>query len=135
MRKILPVLLVALIFAGGCVGSTVKFKECRLDYDRIREDQMSKLWIEVENTGEVTRNVQVVFSYPETVTIESRDREIRSFNVTVDPEGATSGRRYFNVYGEYVEGQPSSPWDIEIKLFANNELMDERKLTLVVLPE
>lgn len=133
MRKVL-VLLALVVLAAGCVGNTVTFKECKLDYSKIKVDQMAKLWIEIENNGDFKRDVQVVFVYPETVTIESRGKRAEGFNVTVDPKGATSGRKYFNVYGDYVEGQPSSPWDIEIMMYSDNELLGEKKLTITILP-
>lgn len=135
MKKFFPVLLVLILLTCGCTGSTVKFKECKLEYDRIKEDQMTKLWIEIENTGEMEKDLQIVFDYPETITIEEKGEKVYGFNVTVAPEGATSGRSYFNVYGDYVKGQPSSPWDIEIIMFSQNELVDQTKLTLTVLPQ
>jgi len=134
--KVFSVLLVLILLTAGCLGSsTVTFKECKLEYDRIKEDQMTKLWIEIENTGEVEKDLQIIFDYPQTVTIEEKGKKVTGFNTTVGPEGATSGRRYFNVYGDYVEGQPSSPWDIEIKMFSQNELVDQTELTLTVLPQ
>ncbi len=134
MKEKIALLMVTIIIVGGCLGSSVSFKECRLDYSKIKEDQIAKLWIEIENTGDFERDVQVVFGYPETVTIEDRGRKTEGFNFTVQPKGATSGRKSFNVYGEYIEGQPSSPWEIEVMMYSGKELLEEKKLTVTILP-
>ncbi len=138
MKKILPTLILAsiigIIFVSGCLGNSVKFKECKLDYSKIKEDQMTKMWVEIENNGEITKDIQVTFIYPKTLTIESKGKKTTGFNVTVDPNGATSGRKSFTVYGDYIEGQPSSPWDIEVKMYVDKELVGEKKLTLTILP-
>ena len=131
--KALIILLALIILSSGCLGGSVSFKECRLDYNKIKEDQTAKMWIEIENNGEITRDIQVVFVYPETVTVESKGKKTTGFNVTVEPDGATSGRRSFTVYGDYVEGQPSSPWDIEVRMFSGRELLGTKTLTITIL--
>lgn len=133
MLKVLA-LVALVVLAAGCVGNTVTFKECKFDYTKIREDQVAKLWVEIENNGDFSRDLQVVFIHPQTITIESKGKPVRGFNVTVEPKGATSGRRYFNVYGDYVEGQPSSPWEVEVRIYSDNELVEGKKLTLTILP-
>ncbi len=133
MFKVLA-LLALVVLAAGCVGNTVTFKECGLDYTKIKEDQVAKLWIEIENNDDFSRDLQVAFIHPPTVTIESKGKPVEGFNVTVDAKGATSGRRYFNVYGDYVEGQPSSPWEIEVRIYSEDEFIEGKKLTLTILP-
>lgn len=136
MKKIAPVLfLIGVVLVSGCIDfSAITFKECRLDYDKIKEDQVAKLWIEIENKGDVTQDVELWFIYPETVTIESKGEKVKGFNVTVDPKGATSGRKFFNVYGDYIAGQPSSPWDVKVQIYSGGELITERELTITILP-
>jgi len=127
--------LAVILAASGCIGGgNVSFKECELDYNTIKENQMAKLWIEIENNGEIKKDLQVVFVYPDEVAVEKNGNERTGFNVTVEPNGATSGRVPFDVYGEYIEGQPSSPWEIEVKMFSGNELVDEKELVLTVTP-
>ena len=134
MKKVLTfVFLASVLMVAGCIGgSNISFKECKLDYNTIEENQMAKLWIEIENKGEIKKDLQVVFVYPEEVNIEKNGNKKDGFNVTVEPNGATSGRVAFDVYGEYIEGQPSSPWEIEVKMFSEKELIDEKELTLTV---
>jgi len=136
MKRILAFALISMVLTvSGCIsGSNIRFKECDLDYDTINEDQMSQLWIEIENKGEVRKEVQVVFVYPKKLAVEKNGKASNGFNVTVEPNGATSGRMAFDVYGEYIEGQPSSPWDLEVRMFSGNELIDEKELTLTVTP-
>jgi len=134
MKKFIPILIVFIILSSGCLGNSVKFKECKLDYSKIKENQMTHLWIDIENTGEIAKEVHVLFLYPETVTIESRGKKTTGFNVTVEPDGATSGRKSFILYGDYIAGQPSSPWDIIIQMYSGKELLEEKILTVTVIP-
>lgn|GEM_PF-2485914 len=135
MNKIFLIFLIFVVLVGGCLESaTVNFKECRLDYDRINENRVAKLWIEIENSGDFIKEVEVKFVYPEEVTIEDKGKRTEGFNVTIDPNGATSGRKSFNVYGDYVEGQPSSPWEIKVQMYVGKEMVKEKTITLTVLP-
>jgi len=79
MKKFIPILIVFIILSSGCLGNSVKFKECKLDYSKIKENQMTHLWIDIENTGEIAKEVHVLFLYPDTVTIESRGKKTTGF--------------------------------------------------------
>ncbi len=133
MKKLTLLLIVFVLIVGGCINK-LDFKECDLEYKKIKENQITKLWIEIENKGETQKDVQVVFEYPETVVIEKRGKKVYGFNSTLEPEGSTTGRKSFNVYGEYIEGQPSSPWDINVKIYSENELVTEKRVTVTILP-
>jgi len=136
MKKFFAIALAILVvFASGCVSNGLKFKECKLQHPKIREDQMTSLWINVENNENDAKNVQLVFVYPDDVTIERNGEKIKSFNITLEPNGATSGRKEFSVYGDYIEGQPSTPWDIVVQMYSDGELIKECKQTITIMPK
>lgn len=131
---ILSFILVALISIGGCISNDLKFKECKLQEQKIKETQSTSLWIEVENRGDEQKNISLQFLYPKYLTIERDNRLIKFYNMTIEPNGATSGRKEFKVHGKYIEGQPFSPWDLTIQMYADGKLIKECKLTVTILP-
>ena len=136
MKKIFAIILIAfVILASGCVSGGIKFKECKLQHSKIREDQMTSLWIDVENDEDKTKNIQLEFVYPNDVAIEKNGEKIKSFNITLEPNGATSGRKEFLVYGDYIEGQPSTPWDIVVQMYSDGKLVKECKQTITITPK
>lgn len=130
----LSLTLIALVFISGCVGDSLKFKECKLQESKIKEGQMTSLWIEVENKGKEQKNVSLEFIYPEYVTVERDGKLIKYYNITIEPNGATSGRKEFKIRGKYIQGQPSSPWKILIQMYADGKMVKKCEQTITILP-